>query len=99
MLTTNMCCCIYVRCVRRRAHRPEEIDARRDLRKSQIFTIDPPTARDLDDALSWRDLGDGTYEVGVHIADVTYFMKPGTLLDEIAARRATTTYLIQRYVN
>jgi len=46
--------------------------------------------------LSWRDLGDGTYEVGVHIADVTYFMKPGTLLDDIAARRATTTYLIQR---
>lgn len=48
----------------------------------------------MDDALSWKDLGDGTFEVGVHIADVSYFMKPGTELDEIAARRATTTYLV-----
>lgn len=52
------------------------------------------TARDLDDALSWKALDDGTFEVGVHIADVSYFMQPGTELDEIAARRSTTTYLV-----
>jgi exoribonuclease R len=75
---------------------PEELDRRTDFRDQQIFTIDPATARDLDDALSWEDLGNGTFKVGVHIADVSYFMKPDTPLDTIAARRATTTYLIQR---
>lgn len=74
----------------------EEIAARRDLRTARIFSIDPPTARDLDDALSCVALDDGTFEVGVHIADVSFFVKPGTKLDEIAARRATTTYLVQR---
>ena len=74
----------------------EELANRRDLRKEQIFSIDPPTARDLDDALSWRPLEKGCCEIGVHIADVTYFMQPGTDLDSIAAKRSTTTYLVQR---
>lgn len=74
----------------------EELKKRRDFRSTMIFSIDPPTARDLDDALSWTMLPDGNVEVGVHIADVSYFMQPGTALDAIAARRATTTYLVQR---
>ena len=72
-----------------------EVAKRRDFRRTRIFSIDPPTARDLDDALSCTPLDDGTFEVGVHIADVTYFMRQDTPLDEIAARRATTTYLVQ----
>ena len=74
----------------------DEISARRDLRQTQIFSIDPPTARDLDDALHYIDLPDGGCEVGVHIADVSYFMKAGTELDKIASRRATSTYLVDR---
>eukprot|EP01104_Vermistella_antarctica_P019343 TRINITY_DN7540_c0_g1_i1.p1 TRINITY_DN7540_c0_g1~~TRINITY_DN7540_c0_g1_i1.p1 ORF type:complete len:854 (-),score=224.99 TRINITY_DN7540_c0_g1_i1:182-2743(-) len=70
------------------------IKERRDLRRSRIFSIDPPTARDLDDALSIRKLPDGNFEVGVHIADVTFFVRPGTALDEEAKRRATTVYLV-----
>lgn len=50
-----------------------EVEVRRDLRDERIFTIDPPTARDLDDALSVKQNDDGTYQVGVHIADVSYF--------------------------
>ena len=50
-----------------------EVEVRRDLRDERIFTIDPPTARDLDDALSIKHNDDGTYEVGVHIADVSHF--------------------------
>eukprot|EP00039_Didymoeca_costata_P008776 m.116256 g.116256 ORF g.116256 m.116256 type:complete len:890 (+) comp14227_c0_seq8:177-2846(+) len=72
----------------------EELQKRRDLRNWQIFSIDPPTARDLDDALSIQSLEDGNFEIGVHIADVSHFMKRNTKLDDIASRRATTTYLV-----
>lgn len=53
-----------------------EIDARKDFRQCRVFTIDPDTARDLDDALHINKLDDGTFEVGVHIADVSHFVKP-----------------------
>lgn len=74
----------------------DEIERRRDLRAKRIFTIDPTGARDLDDALSVTPLEDGTVEIGVHIADVTYFLKPNSDLDREARRRATTVYLVQQ---
>ncbi|XP_028365380.1 DIS3-like exonuclease 2 isoform X2 [Phyllostomus discolor] len=78
---------------------PEEFSKRRDLRKDCIFTIDPSTARDLDDALSCKPLADGdAYEVGVHIADVSYFVPEGSELDKVAAQRATSVYLVQKVV-
>lgn len=77
---------------------PEEFRKRRDLRKDCVFTIDPSTARDLDDALSCKPLADGNFEVGVHIADVSYFIPEGSDLDEVAAERATSVYLVQKVV-
>uniref|UniRef100_A0A667YUL0 DIS3-like exonuclease 2 n=1 Tax=Myripristis murdjan TaxID=586833 RepID=A0A667YUL0_9TELE len=77
---------------------PEEMSKRRDLRKECIFTIDPATARDLDDALSCKLLPDGNFEVGVHIADVSYFVEEGCDLDFMASRRATSVYLVQKVI-
>ncbi|XP_077011545.1 DIS3-like exonuclease 2 isoform X2 [Tamandua tetradactyla] len=77
---------------------PEEFNRRKDLRKDCIFTIDPSTARDLDDALSCKPLTDGNFEVGVHIADVSYFVPEGSELDKVAAERATSVYLVQKVV-
>ena len=74
----------------------EEIAKRRDLRETLTFTIDPVDAKDFDDAISFQDLGDGTYEVGVHIADVTHYVQPGTALDKNGYRRATSVYLVDR---
>ncbi|XP_043072592.1 DIS3-like exonuclease 2 isoform X2 [Puntigrus tetrazona] len=75
-----------------------ELSKRRDLRKECIFTIDPATARDLDDALSCKQLSDGNFEVGVHIADVSYFVEEGSVLDQIAGKRATSVYLVQKVI-
>jgi protein SSD1 len=75
-----------------------ELEVRKDLRGERIFSIDPETAKDLDDALSVKLNEDGTYDVGVHIADVSYFVKPNTALDRDARKRATSVYLIQRAV-
>ncbi|KAJ2649549.1 hypothetical protein IWW40_003047 [Coemansia sp. RSA 1250] len=69
---------------------------RTDLRTSCIFTIDPPTARDLDDAVSFQQLPNGNLLIGVHIADVSFFVRPRTALDKEAQLRATTTYMVQR---
>ncbi|KAM4727679.1 DIS3-like exonuclease 2 [Anableps anableps] len=77
---------------------PEEFEKRRDLRQECIFTIDPATARDLDDALSCKQLPDGNFEVGVHIADVSYFVEEGSALDAMASQRATSVYLVQMVV-
>ncbi|XP_074545073.1 DIS3-like exonuclease 2 [Halichoeres trimaculatus] len=77
---------------------PEEMTKRRDLRNECIFTIDPSTARDLDDALSCKQLPDGNFEVGVHIADVSYFVEEGNALDAIASQRATSVYLVQKVI-
>uniref|UniRef100_A0A452HAD4 DIS3-like exonuclease 2 n=1 Tax=Gopherus agassizii TaxID=38772 RepID=A0A452HAD4_9SAUR len=78
---------------------PTELASRRDLRKECIFTIDPSTARDLDDALSCKQLPDGNLEVGVHIADVSYFVLEGTALDQVASGRATSVYLVQKILD
>ena len=59
-----------------------------------IFTIDPLTARDLDDAVSCKQLDNGNFKIGVHISDVTYFLKEGTPLDQAVAKKATSTYLV-----
>jgi ribonuclease R len=76
----------------------EEIKKRRDMRKITTFTIDPHDAKDFDDALSYQRLKNGNLEVGVHIADVSHFVHPGTALDEEAYRRATSVYLVDRTV-
>ncbi|EJD53591.1 RNB-domain-containing protein [Auricularia subglabra TFB-10046 SS5] len=75
-----------------------EFEVRKDLRADRLFTIDPPEAKDYDDALSIKANDDGTYSVGVHIADVSYFVKPNTALDRDARKRATSVYLVQRAV-
>ncbi|KAK0191056.1 SSD1 protein [Armillaria mellea] len=75
-----------------------EFEIRKDLRGERIFTIDPDSAKDLDDAVSIKLNEDGTYDVGVHIADVSYFVKPNTALDRDARKRATSVYLVQRAV-
>jgi len=76
----------------------EDLKGRRDFRDVPTFTIDPADARDFDDAISLRRLDNGNWEVGVHIADVTYYVKPGTLLDQEARQRATSVYLVDRVV-
>jgi ribonuclease R len=76
----------------------EEIAKRRDFRDILTFTIDPEDAKDFDDALSFRKLSNGNYEIGVHIADVTHYVRPGTALDDDAYDRATSVYLVDRTV-
>ncbi|CAF1685861.1 unnamed protein product, partial [Adineta ricciae] len=76
----------------------EEFSKRLDLRQQCIFTIDPATARDLDDALSCEQLANGHYKVGVHIADVSYFVREQTPLDTEAAQRTTSVYLVERVI-
>ncbi len=75
-----------------------EIAKRRDMRKDLTFTIDPKDAKDFDDALSFKILGDGLYEIGIHIADVSHYLKPDTILDDEAYERATSVYLVDRVV-
>ncbi|MCB0602388.1 MAG: ribonuclease R [Saprospiraceae bacterium] len=74
----------------------EEIQKRRDFRSVLTFTIDPKTAKDFDDALSYQVLDNGLIEVGVHIADVTHYVRPHTALDQEAYRRSTSVYLVDR---
>jgi ribonuclease R len=75
-----------------------DIKERRDFRKIPTFTVDPADARDFDDALSIQQLENGNWEVGVHIADVTHYVKPGSLTEEEAKQRATSVYLVDRVV-
>lgn len=77
---------------------PSMYVGRRDYRSERIFTIDPTTAKDLDDALHIKMLDNGTVEVGVHIADVSFFVRPGTAVDDEAIRRSTTIYLVDRTI-
>ena len=74
----------------------EETKKRKDFRDILTFTIDPVDAKDFDDAISIRNLDNGNYEIGVHIADVSHFVKPGTALDKMAYERATSVYLPDR---
>lgn len=76
----------------------EEIALRRDFRTVPTFTIDPVDAKDFDDALSIRPLENGNWEVGVHIADVTHYVRKGSLIEEEAYNRATSVYLVDRVV-
>lgn len=76
----------------------EEIAKRRDMRNVLTFTIDPKDAKDFDDALSFQVLENGNYEIGVHIADVSHYLKEGTILDDEAYHRATSVYLVDRVV-
>lgn len=77
---------------------PEELERREDFRGVLTFTIDPADAKDFDDALSIRPLGEGRWEVGVHIADVSHFVLPGGKIDEEAYTRATSIYLVDRTI-
>jgi ribonuclease R len=76
----------------------EEIAKRRDMRDTLTFTIDPKDAKDFDDALSFKKLENGNYEIGIHIADVSYYLEEGTILDDEAYQRATSVYLVDRVV-
>ncbi len=75
-----------------------EIKNRRDMRDTLTFTIDPKDAKDFDDALSFKKLENGNFEIGIHIADVSYYLQEGTILDEEAYSRATSVYLVDRVV-
>lgn len=77
---------------------PEEIAKRRDMRDVTTFTIDPKDAKDFDDALSFRILENGNYEIGVHIADVTHYVTPGSIIEKEAEARATSIYLVDRTI-
>jgi len=76
----------------------EEITKRRDFRNTLTFTIDPVDAKDFDDALSFKKIDKETYEIGIHIADVSHYVTPGTLLDKEAYNRATSIYLVDRVI-
>ena len=76
----------------------KEIKKRKDFRSTLTFTIDPISAKDFDDALSFKILNNGLYEVGIHIADVSHYVHPNTLLDKEAYDRATSVYLVDRVV-
>ncbi|MDC0204610.1 ribonuclease R [Flavobacteriales bacterium] len=76
----------------------DEIYRRLDLRKTTTFTIDPKDAKDFDDALSVKTLSNGNFEIGVHIADVSYYVEKGGIIDREAAKRASSVYLVDRVV-
>ena len=75
-----------------------DLKGRKDFRQTFTFTIDPADAKDFDDALSFKPLDNGNYEVGVHIADVSYYVRPGSLVDKEARERGTSVYLVDRTV-
>ncbi|RZJ50814.1 MAG: ribonuclease R [Flavobacterium sp.] len=75
-----------------------EIAKRRDMRDTLTYTIDPKDAKDFDDALSFKKLENGNFEIGIHIADVSYYLEEGTILDDEAYQRATSVYLVDRVV-
>lgn len=76
----------------------EDLKGRRDFRKTLTFTIDPADAKDFDDAISFRKIENGNYEIGVHIADVTHYVRPGSVVDKEAEARGTSVYLVDRTV-
>jgi ribonuclease R len=84
--------------IRERGIRPGDLRGREDLRDLHVVTIDPPDAKDHDDALSIRDAGSGETEVGVHIADVSFYVRPGSVIDREARLRATSVYLVDRAI-
>lgn len=77
---------------------PKDLKGRKDFRDTLTFTIDPVDAKDFDDALSFQKLSNGNYEIGVHIADVSYYVTPGSVVDKEAQARGTSVYLVDRTV-
>ena len=77
---------------------PSELKRRRDFRDVTTFTIDPADAKDFDDAISYEKLDNGLYRIGIHIADVSFYVRPGTALDKEAYNRATSVYLVDRTI-
>lgn len=77
---------------------PKDVASRRDFRDTLTFTIDPEDAKDFDDALSFKRLSNGNYEIGVHIADVSWYVRPDTVVDKEAQSRGTSVYLVDRTV-
>jgi ribonuclease R len=75
-----------------------EISKRRDMRDTLTFTIDPADAKDFDDAISFKKLQNGNYEIGIHIADVSFFVRPGNMIDDEAYKRGTSVYLVDRTI-
>ena len=75
-----------------------DLKGRKDFRQTFTFTIDPADAKDFDDALSFKPLQNGNYEIGVHIADVSWYVKPGSAVDKEARERGTSVYLVDRTV-
>ncbi len=84
--------------IRERGVREEDLGGREDFRDQLVFTIDPEDAKDHDDALSIRPVEEGTWEVGIHIADVSHYVEPGSDIDEEARERGTSIYLVDRVV-
>lgn len=84
--------------IKARGIKEEDKNGRRDFRPIPTFTIDPIDAKDFDDAISFKKLDNNHYEVGVHIADVSYYVKPGTALDDEAVARQTSVYLVDRCI-
>jgi len=76
----------------------EEVLTRRDFRKTTTFTIDPQDAKDFDDALSFKQLDGGNVEIGIHIADVSHYVRPGTAMDKEALNRSNSIYLVDRVI-
>ena len=76
----------------------KDYEGRRDFRKTLTFTIDPSDAKDFDDAISFQEIKDNEYEIGIHIADVSHYVKPGSALDEEARERGTSVYLVDRTI-
>jgi len=74
------------------------VEGRKDMRGIPTFTIDPVDAKDFDDAISVKTLDDGRFEIGIHIADVSYFVTPGTAIDDEGRKRATSVYLVDRTI-
>ena len=103
-LPNSVCLGVYPKSVETAADKipaeisAEEIAKREDFRKVTTFTIDPKDAKDFDDALSIRKLKEGLWEVGVHIADVTHYVKEGGIIDKEAEKRATSVYLVDRTI-
>ncbi len=84
--------------IAKRGIQPEDLEGRKDMRGITTFTIDPTDAKDFDDALSIETISEGKYRIGIHIADVSFYVKPGTDLDKEALERATSVYLVDRTI-
>jgi ribonuclease R len=84
--------------IKKRGIKESDYAGRKDFRKTLTFTIDPADAKDFDDAISFKEVGKDLYEIGIHIADVSYYVKPGSALDDEAKDRGTSVYLVDRTI-